>query len=57
MTIREANCRCGASPGMISVPVGGLADSDFPEPRFSLYEERQHDRVQIATQELIDRMF
>lgn len=48
---RESFCpRCGttvfyeieARPGMISIPVGGFADPDFPAPRFSVYEERKH---------------
>jgi len=31
-----------ARPGMISVPVGGFADPDFPAPFVSVYEERKH---------------
>ena len=42
-------------PGMVSVPVGGFSDPNFPEPRFSVYEERRHHWVELRTQEPIER--
>lgn len=34
-----------AMPGFIVVPVGAFADSSFPQPTVSVYEERQHPWV------------
>jgi len=34
-------------PGAVAVPVGGFADPDFPPPKFSVYENRRHDWVEI----------
>ena len=42
-------------PGMISVAVGGFRDPDFPEPRFSVYEGRRHQWVEIRTEGPLDR--
>ena len=46
---------CGATvyyflntaPQVIAVPVGAFADPDFPEPKFSVYEERKHAWVRM----------
>lgn len=35
-------------PGVTAIPVGAFADSDFPQPRFSVYEHRQHAWVSIC---------
>ena len=39
--------------GVIAVPVGNFADPDFPAPKFSVYENRQHQWVEI-TGEAVD---
>jgi hypothetical protein len=44
---------CGATvyytidqlPGVVVVPVGAFAEPGFPEPTFSVYEERMHKWV------------
>jgi hypothetical protein len=44
---------CGATvyytfderPGVVAIPVGAFAEPGFPEPRFSVYEERMHKWV------------
>lgn len=36
-----------SAPDLIAVPVGGFADPSFPAPRFSVYESRKHDWVQM----------
>ena len=41
-------------PGAVAVPVGGFADPDFPPPKFSVYENRKHDWVEIIGDD-IDR--
>ena len=33
--------------GVIAVPVGNFADPDFPAPKFSVYENRKHEWVEI----------
>lgn len=43
-----------ARPGMVSVPVGGFADPDFPEPRVSVYGSRRYRWVRIETEGPID---
>ena len=35
-------------PGVIAIPVGAFADPAFPNPKFSVYEHRKHDWVEIA---------
>jgi hypothetical protein len=40
---------CGSTvywepPGFVTVAVGNFADPNFPAPRVSVYEERQHRR-------------
>jgi len=35
-------------PGVTAVPVGAFADPDFPSPKFSVYEERQHHWIAIV---------
>jgi hypothetical protein len=37
----------GKFDGLIAIPVGAFADLDFPHPRFSVWEERKHDWVEI----------
>jgi len=47
--------KCGATvyyaidayPDLVAVPVGAFADPNFPQPRFSVYEERRHDWVRL----------
>lgn len=36
-------------PHMVSIPAGAFADPDFPEPSFSVYENRKHRWVTIDT--------
>ena len=36
-----------ACPDVVAVPVGAFADPHFPQPRFSVYEERRHDWVEL----------
>lgn len=35
-------------PGLTAVPVGCFADPNFPPPRFSVYEHRKHEWVEIT---------
>ena len=35
-------------PGVTAVPVGNFADSEFPAPRYSVYEHRKFDWVEIT---------
>jgi hypothetical protein len=37
----------GDSPELIAIPVGGFADREFPEPQFSVWEERRHAWVTV----------
>jgi len=37
----------GKFDGLIAIPVGAFADPAFPAPRFSVWEERKHDWVEI----------
>lgn len=54
---------CGATlvyrierrPGMISIPVGAFADPAFPEPRFSVFDDRRHPWCAFETQEPVER--
>lgn len=39
--------RLDAVPGVVAIPVGAFADPDFPQPRVSVYEERQHHWVRL----------
>ena len=39
-------------PGVVAVPIGAFADSDFPRPRFSVYEHRKHEWVAILGDEV-----
>lgn len=41
-------------PGMVTIPVGAFADPAFPEPAFSVYAERQHSWLAIATEGPLD---
>lgn len=36
-------------PGMITVPAGGFADPDFPEPTVTVYDERRHGWLELRT--------
>lgn len=36
-----------AVPGMLAIPVGAFADPQFPAPRVSVYEGRQHPWVRL----------
>ena len=36
-----------AVPGMLAIPVGAFADPQFPPPRVSVYEVRQHPWVRL----------
>jgi hypothetical protein len=46
---------CGATvhyqlqqvPDLIAIPLGAFADPQFPPPRFSFYESRQHEWVKL----------
>lgn len=35
------------APDVFAVPVGAFADPSFPEPKFSVYEERKHSWVRM----------
>ena len=37
-------------PGVTAIPVGAFVDSDFPPPRFSVYEHRKHGWVDIKAE-------
>jgi hypothetical protein len=37
----------GKFDGLIAIPVGAFADPAFPAPRFSVWEERKHQWVEI----------
>lgn len=39
--------RPDAMPDAVAIPVGAFADPDFPPPRVSVYEARQHPWVQL----------
>jgi hypothetical protein len=34
-------------PGVTAIAVGSFADPKFPRPRFSVYEHRKHDWVEV----------
>lgn len=34
-------------PGVVAVPVGAFADTDFPAPAFSVYEHRKHHWIDV----------
>ncbi|MGY1531577.1 GFA family protein [Luteimonas sp. A649] len=40
--------RSDAIPDVVAIPVGAFADPEFPSPRVSVYEERQHPWVHLA---------
>jgi hypothetical protein len=42
-------------PGMVTIPVGAFADPGFPEPRFSIYENRLHPWLRFETVEPLER--
>jgi len=35
-------------PGVTAIPVGAFADPDFPQPKFSVYEHRQHSWAMVG---------
>ena len=37
----------GIDPSMVAIPVGAFADPSFPEPTFSVWEERRHAWVVV----------
>ncbi|HEX8217410.1 MAG TPA: GFA family protein [Allosphingosinicella sp.] len=37
-------------PGLVSIPVGGFDDFDFPEPTVSVYGERRHKWCVLETE-------
>lgn len=37
----------GKFAGLVAIPLGAFADPDFPAPRFSVYENRKHEWVDI----------
>ncbi|WP_299866348.1 GFA family protein [uncultured Hoeflea sp.] len=39
-------------PGVTAVAVGAFADPNFPGPKFSVYEHRKHDWVEIHGDEV-----
>lgn len=39
--------RMDSRPDSIAIPVGAFADSNFPAPTFSVYEERMHAWVSL----------
>lgn len=41
-----------AMPGVTAIAVGAFADPDFPSPSFSVYEERKHRWVTIASDDI-----
>lgn len=44
-----------ARPGMVTVPAGGFADPDFPEPKVSVYENRRCRWVELSTAGPLER--
>ncbi len=37
----------GKFAGLVAIPIGAFADVDFPPPRFSVFEHRRHEWVEI----------
>ena len=37
----------GKFEGLVAIPLGAFADPHFPAPRFSVWETRKHDWVEI----------
>ena len=37
----------GNFPDLVAIPVGAFADPNFPRPRFSVWERRKHEWVEI----------
>ena len=42
----------GNFPDWIAIPVGAFADPSFPDPRFSVWEKRKHDWVEISGEDV-----
>ena len=42
----------GKFDGLIAIAVGAFADPQFPAPKFSVWEERKHDWVEIVGDEV-----
>jgi hypothetical protein len=42
----------GKFDGLIAIPIGAFADSNFPAPKFSVWEERKHDWVDILGEDV-----
>jgi hypothetical protein len=56
-TLEQHFCpQCGSTlwytvssqPDIIAIPIGAFADPSFPSPEFSVYEDRQHNWVQLV---------
>ena len=39
-----------SAPDVVAVPVGAFADSDFPPPKFSVWERRKHRWVTLSSE-------
>lgn len=37
----------GNFPDLVAIPLGAFADPAFPRPRFSVWEERKHEWVEV----------
>ncbi len=57
--VRRSFCpNCGSTvwyeierrPGMITIPVGAFADTEFPEPEVSVFGERKHPWLALRTE-------
>jgi hypothetical protein len=42
----------GKFDGLVAIPVGAFADPTFPPPRFSVWEDRKHDWVEILGEDV-----
>jgi hypothetical protein len=42
----------GKFAGLIAIPVGAFADQNFPPPRYSVWEERKHEWVEIVGEDV-----
>lgn len=43
-------------PELVAVTLGAFADPSFPQPRFSVYEERKHGWIDFIEKEPIDHI-
>lgn len=42
----------GKFAGLIAIPVGAFADQNFPPPRYSVWEARKHEWVEILGEDV-----